>query len=1260
MEGMVPHGLPHLADATDLDRWADTRSAQADLPRLVRRLIRAENDQVRRVEMRGGEGVGLTGYDGFVEASRATPFVPDGLSVWEMGVGRDAAAKAQRDYRARTDNPQGIDPAEHTFVFVTPRRWEERKDWEQRKRAEGIWHDVRAMDADDIELALDVSPAVQVWLSELLGLEPLGATSIEDWWARYSRGFDPTMTPEVVLAGRADPAAQLVRRLAEDAGQTFIRAVSVDDGLAFAACSMMAVAPEDAEPLLARSLLVHDGLTLRRLDRTSSLLILLPYEGGLQREAHLVENHHVVFVITEPDGDVDIDLKPHDHWALRDALAEAGVPTKDLERFVRAGTKSLVALRRVAASSRQRDPVEWATDLADRVLRRAWLAGGWSESRSGDEEVLAALCEAGLDELDERLRRAIRRADPLFTRVGPTWAVASPLDSWRTARAWIADGDLTALERAVQTVLGSIDPRLDLPAEDRWAAAIHGKAPVHSSNLRKGLARSLALLGTRGDDVRLAQGRSAREWAERVVLSLFTRANADKTAQLWASISDVLPLLAEAAPDAFLRAVLEAASGDDPLAGRLFYDTDRSWNVSSPHTGLLWAIEAVAWSEQHMALAAETLAALAEIDPGGRLSNRPSASLHAIYRAWSPQTSASLEARLQSLAGLIGRHPRASWDLLLALLPSSHEVGMQSHTPDVRDWPMGATKPTWPQLISTVEAVASHALRLAEEHPARWAQLVPNFDRLPPDARSEAIAAMSALTEGDLTPEQRTALWNAVESYVRHHREYADAEWALPEEWLSQLASLADRLEPGKPADVHRWLFDDWHPDIGVPRDDLHRYDADLEARREAAIRAIFADEGVAGVRRLAASAKLPWAAGFALAATTDTDDAEVMGDLDSQDPATRQFAEAFARRRVGGSLADIRRWAAQFDGRPLLQSRLLQLAEDAPAAWDALKDYDEAVGEAYWSEFSPYGRGADFPRLEEAVRNLLARGRSAVAVDALSMYVSNGNNDVDENLVALALQHFGSREDPEARSVSSYDITRLLGYLRERGVDQSSIALLEWRYLPLLEHGEMPALERQLSRDPATFVQMIEMVFRPASARDEERVELSATDAALASNAYRLLREWRLVPGTNEDGVVEADRLRAWLDETRLLLLEVDRTEVGELHIGEVLAHSPADPDGTFPCLAVREVLETSPDDRLTRGFSIGVFNKRGVTSRGMTDGGRQEYDLADQYGRWAERVQASHPRTAAALRDIADSYREEGRRNDDEARRFLEGMDF
>lgn len=1257
----MPHGLPHLADATDLDRWADTRSAQADLPRLVRRLIRAENDQIQRVEMRGGEGVGLPGYDGFVETGRATSFVPEGKSVWEMGVGGNPAAKAQSDYRSRTDDPQGIDPAEHTFVFVTPRRWDDKKDWEKRRREEDIWRDIRVLDADDIELALDVSPAVQVWLSELLGLEALGAMSIEDWWGRYSRGFDPTLIPAVVLAGRADQAAALVRRMAEDGGRTYIRAASVDDGLAFAACSTMAVPPEEAEPILARSLLVHDGPTLRRLDRTSSLLILLPYEEGLQREAHLVENHHVVFVVTDPGGDVDIELPPHDHLALQEALAEAGVPTQSLARYVRAGTKSLEALRRVATRFGQRDPEEWATDLADRGVRRSWLAGGWSRSRSGDNEVLISLSEVQPEDLDERLREALRRPDPLFTKVGTTWAVASPQDSWRTARGLIAEGDLAALEQAVQIVLGAVDPRLELPAEDRWAAAVHGKTPVHSPNLRKGLARTLALLGARGDDVRLAGGRSARDWAERVALSLFARANGDDQAQLWASIADVLPLLAEAAPDAFLRAISEATHGDHPLARRFFQDTDDRWNVSSPHSGLLWAIEEIAWSEQHMAYAAETLATLAEIDPGGRLSNRPSASLQAIFRAWSPQTSASLEARIKTLESLARRHPGVAWDLLLSLFPGDSGFVMPSQTPEFRDWVAETTPATREELVVTLEAAGSLLIGLATADPRRWEHLVPKFDRLPPDTRTEAIAGMSSLSPSELTAEHSNALWEALNVYVRHHREFADAQWSLPEDWLRPLVEVAEGLTPAKPADANRWLFDDWHPDIGMHADDLSAYDLSLTERRETAIAEVFAQDGLVGVRQLAISVKVPGAVGSALAATTDAVDAEVLEDLDSEEHAAVQFAEGFARLRLGGSIDNVRRWVDYFEGRALLQSRLLQLAKDVAVAWDALSDYDKAVSSAYWSEFSPYGRGADFPYINDAIQNLLAHGRAAIAVDALSMYVAGHDEDVDEELVIQALQEFGTRDDPEARSVSAYDLSRLLGFLKQRGVDEARIALLEWRYLPLLQHdAETPALQRLLANDPRTFVQVIEMAFRPASRRNEERADKSPEDSNLASNAFRLLREWKVVPGTNGDGVVEAEGLRAWLDGARELLAVADRTEVGELQIGEVLAHSPEDPDGTFPALPIRDVLEEAPDERLARGFSIGVHNKRGVTTRGMTEGGQQEYDLADKYAAWAGAAQATHPRTAAALREIAASYREEGRRNDDEARRFLEGMDF
>jgi hypothetical protein len=1256
----MAHGVgpPHLADATDLERWADQRSAQADLPRLVRRLIRHENDQVQRVEMRGGEGVGLPGYDGIVEATRATSFVAEGLSVWEMGTSEDPAGKATDDYKSRTADPLGVYMASATFVFVTPRRWRKKKDWEQKRRDEGKWGDVRVLDADDIEQALEEAAAVRIWLSELLDMPALGVATIEEWWRRFSSGFDPTLTSQVVLAGREDDAAALLRRLSVDIGRTFIKAASVDDGLAFAACSMMAQGVEVSEPMLSRSLLVHDGVTLRRLDSTSSLLILLPYEEHLQREAQLVQNHHVVFVVTE--GDADIELPPLDHLTLETALRDAGVPEADLPRFVRAGNKSLLALQRVATRFGQLDPDQWAQDLAERPVRRAWLAGAWNHLRSGDVEVLEGLTGSAQDDLEERLDRVVRQPDPMFTRVGATWAVAAPEDSWRTARHAIRDADLEELERAVQNVLGAVDPRLELPPEERWTAEIYGKARVHSSDLRKGLARSVALFGSHGDEVRLSGGRSARQWAERVVWRLLGRANEDNSGQLWASMEDVLPLLAEAAPDVFLRAVAESVTGPEPLLRRLFQDQDDSWHASSPHTGLLWALECVAWSGRHMGFAAEVLASLAEIDPGGKLSNRPAASLRDVFRPWLPQTSAPAETRVMTLDALLQRHKEVAWELLLDLLPGHSEVGTHTYKPRFRDWAGdGERTVTYGELFSMVDAIAGRVVQLATEEPRRWSEVVPAFDRLPAERRRESVAAMEALGRDDLDGDAAVAVWDAIEDFVRKHRQYPDAGWSVPEEWLAPLAAVAEGLRPSLATERHRWLFDDWTPDIGVSVSDDFAFEAEVKRAREDAVRQILSEQGFGAVTELASTVSLPWSLGSALASVDEEHYEDALSLLDSDDGRLVQFADGFARTRGGGVLTAIRPWVDCFVDRPLVQARLLQTVVDVTQAWDLLPELGAEVDSAYWAEFVPYGRGGDFPHVNEVARQLLRHGRTAMAVDTLSLFAERLADVVDVDVVLDALAKFGTVEDPEIGRVSEHDLTRLLDYLRARGVDETEVARLEWKFLPALHYeSRAPSLQRLLARDPASFVQLIELAFKPA--KSEGRSESRDVDRNLASNAYRLLREWQVVPGTRDDGMVDPAALQTWLEEVRALLTQADRLEIGELQVGEVLAHAPTDPDGTFPTRPVRDVLEAAPNDRLERGFTIGLHNKRGVTSRGMTEGGKQEYDLADRYEAWAQAVEATHPRTAGALRTVAESYRDEGRRNDEEARRFLEGLDL
>jgi len=110
---------------------------------------------------------------------------------------------------------------------------------------------------------------------------------------------------------------------------------------------------------------------------------------------------------------------------------------------------------------------------------------------------------------------------------------------------------------------------------------------------------------------------------------------------------------------------------------------------------------------------------------------------------------------------------------------------------------------------------------------------------------------------------------------------------------------------------------------------------------------------------------------------------------------------------------------------------------------------------------------------------------------------------------------------------------------------------------------------------------------------------------------------------------------------------------------IGKVFAYSRDESDGTWPTLPIRNAIESLASDDVDAGFINGIYNKRGVTTRGLTDGGRQEYELADTFENFASKVMSEWPRTGALLRSVSEGYRIQGRREDEEARQFMEGLD-
>jgi hypothetical protein len=71
-----------------------------------------------------------------------------------------------------------------------------------------------------------------------------------------------------------------------------------------------------------------------------------------------------------------------------------------------------------------------------------------------------------------------------------------------------------------------------------------------------------------------------------------------------------------------------------------------------------------------------------------------------------------------------------------------------------------------------------------------------------------------------------------------------------------------------------------------------------------------------------------------------------------------------------------------------------------------------------------------------------------------------------------------------------------------------------------------------------------------------------------------------------------------------------------------------------------------------------VQTYNNRGVTSRGLLEGGSQERALADHYRQKADLIRDEWPRSAALLVGIAESYESDARRNDADSERWREGL--
>lgn len=1259
----------HIVQASDLDRYAPTRESQAVIPELIYWLVKQCCPELTVCRIPYGDAVNQPGWDGLVETPVGyREFIPDGKSYWEIGTGADPQSKATTDFKKRTDEIAPDVRAVSSFVFVTPRSggsggWNEPEQtkWLERRKDKG-WKLIRIVDGVKLADWLREFPAIGKWMATKIPLTAnLGglATPTEHWENLVSESVpgDPPIPPELFTIGR-DAACDALRSVFEGNSQLLqLFAESPLDVADFVSAFLATLDAEQSRDYGNRCLLISDEQAWRSIAeaRSPHILVADPRlgletdEGAALQSVARRRGHGLVVPLcgawsgTSPGI---LKLRSPSQSQIESILKEAGYTDTRARELGRIAGDRISALRRHLRGYGTLPP--YATWDNATQIAQAGLAGKWDGANPSDRAALEMLLGKGYGEWIDNLRpNTLHSASPLIQR-NEKWRFVARGEAWKSLGSRVTDDDLKRFQETAIFVLSERDPKLELPRDQRYMAGVYGKTLAHSNELRNGVAETLALIGSYPQALKSCTEGRAQSTTISIVRTLLSNANWEQ----WAGLNSVLPLIAEAAPDEFLDAVESALVDLENTPFHKLFEEEGGAGLGGSNymTGLLWALETLAWSPDFLSRVSVILADLASFDPGGNWANRPSNSLADIFLPWHVQTTASIEKRVSAVEAVIREQPTVGWKLLLSLLPHSHGVTSGCHRPVwrdfiPRDWDDAVSKSEYWRQIS---AYTELAVALAKTDTDRLCELVKRLPDLPETAHQSLLQHLKTESVKLLSEAERAPLWESINELVRQHRKFSHAVWAMPEDAISNISEAAKSLAPTKPEHMYHYLFTERDSDLFETTGDYEQQRKQLEENRQEAVAKIIEDGGVDAVLRFARKVAAPHQVGQALGAVaTDEIERHILPSLlDSEEDAIERTVAGFVwsrfwRRRTEWVDAVLERdWPTQ------LRARFLTLLPFKEEVWQRASTNLNAENESlYWENVrvNPYAPESD---LQFAIEKLLEYGREASAVNCVAR-TAGDKSQFDETLATRALLAV-LKSERGVRELDHYETVELIKRLQEsENADQDAVFQIEWNFLAWLDRfssGSPSTLENRLSSDPAFFAELIRLVFRSRNGNDAQEDTLDERRKQLATNAYKLLMEWKRCPGTRDDGTFDADKFNEWLNDARRITEESGHAEVAQIQIGHVLTCAPPDPDGLWIHNTVASALNFRDTGEMRSGFVNQLYNDRGVHSFSH---GEEERKLAQENRNKAELLESrGYTRFATAMREFAEQYEREAER--------------
>jgi len=1238
--------------AQDIVEWTrqNHRRAQEMLPLLVRKLILA-SVKSSSIQVPVGDSISTGGWDGILQVDQGNIFVPTGNSVWEFSTTKNINKKANEDYAKRVRNSRGINKKNTTFVYVTSLKWKDHDIWKQKKNKSKTWKEVRALNADSLELLLQQYPAVHRWFARIIGKRPIGALDIEGAWERWSSATNPISATDLVLAGRVEQSKKLVEMINQGPSIIHIWGDSKEEAYAFSIASII----DYGKAFIPRILIVKDPKEWDELIEYNETLVLIPmfencYDLGVASKKHIV-------IIPESSQQYDeqqygIRLIKLNNEALVSTLQKMGLSENDAKKIVNSCRGNLLPIRRHSAlSPRDKKIPEWSKIEYSELTLAILFAGAWDAKNPHDQEKLSKIAGISYEEVEKQLDKWVQMDDPPVRKSDNFWQIISKEDAWALLSNYINEKTLVRFLDAAIEILSELDPRFEMKPDDKLTAPLYGKVPKHSEKLRQNVTEMLVMLACYGVDCRNITGNSVQDrvsWSVRRLLQ-------NMTASKWYALRNELPLLAEAAPEVFLGIVENDLNSDKPLLINLF-SIDEGFLGGCAYAGLLWALESLSWNLNYLTRVVLILAKLDRLEPGGKWANRPFSSLRHIFTLWLPQTNATLDERLTVIDTILKFEPEIGWKLLLELITLGGGFVSFISQPKFRDWvkrePIRVTN-TDQSISAIADRIVNHALNNPN---ICFPELIKNIERLPDKHFRIIVDELMKRNINDFLDPVRNSIHNELRSIISTHRQHSDAQWALSKKKVDALVEIYDKFSPTDLIKKYAYLFDNGYPALINLKPNLkyEEHQKLLEDTRTAALKEIISKLGVQGILSLSESVKSPGIVGYSIGILELSGEIEktILDLLHSNKQSHKEMAKIYARIKFDRNPDWLEKTKNMYfkDWDDITKAEFCLGLSLNKKTYELVNSLGDNAKKYYWENVQVYHIfDKDKVFVENVIEKLLEYNRPYTAIDVTSHYLrSYIKMGCNVDLLAKVLEHAAITQlDGNIDLITSltpYNLIEIIRFLQNSPtIDYERLMLIEIKYLDVFHDRSIQpkTLIKQAITNPDFFVYLICQAYKAIPPIEDELAGLTQEQINNAArNAHHILSLINRIPGQNDNREIDKKQLSDWINNVKTQCSSKNRIIGCDREIGKILSHAPTGIDGVWPHESVREIIETIKSTEIETNIVTELYNRQGSGVGSLKTFAEKERKLAAIYREQADKIKFSYPRTSALLMRIAVNY--------------------